>query len=106
MTQETRERPRRTPRAKRDDLARVERKLDRLTRLVVGLTLFQPVLLAAALAPDDAAELIAALLLVVAAVLLIFSRLESQLPRLSLRVGRTVGHLRRWTRRRRPERSG
>ncbi len=103
MTSETPDRPRRPRYARRtgrDDFARLEGKVDRLTRLVVGLTLFQPVLLAAALAPDDAAELIAALLAAVAVLLRVFRRLETQLPRLALRTGRGVGRVRRWTRRR------
>ena len=84
--------PRRT---RSDSLSRIERKVDRLTRLVVALLVCQPVLLFGALLPDATAEPVLLALLLVLAILAAFPNLERQLPRAMRRLGRTYGRLRR-----------
>ncbi len=84
------------PRRKRtDDLARIERKLDSLTRLVIALLVCQPILLFGALLPDATAQPVMLTLMAVLAVLAAFPNLERQLPRATRRLGRTYGRLRR-----------
>ena len=84
--------PRRT---RSDALARIERKLDRLTRLVVALLVCQPVLLLGALLPDATTRPVMLALMTVLAILAAFPNLERQLPRAMRRLGRTYGRLRR-----------
>lgn len=82
-------------RSRSEDLARIERKLDRLTRLVVALLVLQPVLLIGALLPDATAEPFLLALLFVLAVLAAFPNLERRFPRTARRLGRTWGRVRR-----------
>lgn len=82
-------------RSRTDDLARIERKLDRLTRLVIALLVLQPVLLLGALLPDATAQPVMLGLMTVLAVLAAFPNLERQLPKAARRVGRFVGRIRR-----------
>ena len=82
-------------RSRSDDLARIERKLDRLTRLVVALLVLQPVLLLGALLPDATAQPFLLALLIVLAILAAFPNLERWLPRSARRVGRAWGRVSR-----------
>jgi ABC-type transport system involved in cytochrome bd biosynthesis fused ATPase/permease subunit len=90
-------------RSRSDDLARIERKLDRLTRLVVALLVLQPVLLLGALLPDATAQPFLLALLVVLAVLAAFPNLERWLPRSARRLGRAWGRIGRRVRFAKPQ---
>lgn len=83
---------------RQDDLDRIERKLDRAIRLLYGLVLFQPVVIASALLPDETAGWMTVGLIALALLMLIFPRIERQIPPLMRRAGRTLGRLRRWFR--------
>ena len=78
-----------------DDLARIERKLDRVTRLVIALLVCQPILLFGALLPGATTEPVLLALMVLLALLAAFPNLERQLPKLTRRLGRAYGRLRR-----------
>jgi hypothetical protein len=87
--------------ARRDytpDLQRIERKLDRLTHLVVLLLLCQPILLVGTLLPEGTLQAITLVLLALLAFLFIFPNIERKFPLLMRRLGRLFGRLRRWTR--------
>lgn len=77
------------------DLERIERKLDRLTRLVVVVLLCQPVLLVGLLMPDVTTQALTYALLALLAILVLFPNLETKLPEAMRRLGRTVGRVRR-----------
>lgn len=83
-------------RSRTDDLDRIERKLDRLTRLVIALLVLQPVLLFGALLPDATGQPAFLGLMIFLAVLAAFPNLERKLPQAARRLGRIVG---RWRRR-------
>ena len=80
------------------DFERIERKLDRLTRLIAALLLCQPVLFVALVMPDVTTSAIVYGLLALLAVLALFPNLEENLPAAMRRLGRTFGHVKRWTR--------
>jgi hypothetical protein len=87
--------------ARRDytpDFERIERKLDRLTRLVAVLLFCQPLLLVGMLLPDVTMQAITLGLLALMAAFVILPNLEHKLPPLMRRTGRLFGRLRRWSR--------
>lgn len=92
-------------RSRSDDLTRIERKLDRLTRLVIALLVLQPVLLLGALLPDATARPFLLTLMAGLAVLAAFPNLERWLPRSARRLGRGWGRVRRRVRFAAPPRS-
>ncbi|MGC1275314.1 MAG: hypothetical protein WBC44_16530 [Planctomycetaceae bacterium] len=77
-----------------DGIERLERKLDRLTRLVVALLLCQPILFVGLIMPDTATQLLTCALLVLLGLLLAFPNLETALPSHMRRLGRTFGRMR------------
>lgn len=77
-----------------DGIESLERKLDRLTRLVVALLLCQPILFVGLIMPDTATQLLACALLVLLGLLLAFPNLETTLPLRMRRLGRTFGRIR------------
>jgi len=87
-----------TRRTRADDLARLERKLDRLTRLVIALLVLQPILLFGALLPDATTQPVMLGLMTALAVLAAFPNMERKLPKAARRLGRLFGRLRQSTR--------
>jgi hypothetical protein len=76
------------------ELARLEQKIDRLSRLVILVAVCQPVLLVGLIMPDAATQIVTAALLALLIVLITFPNLEIRLPPLMRRAGRTFGRLR------------
>lgn len=80
------------------DLERIERKVDRLTRLAAAVLLFQPVLLVGLIMPDATTQALTCVLLAVLALLALFPNLETKLPDAMRQLGRAFGKARRRTR--------
>ena len=92
---------RRASRRPRGDLARLERKVDRLTALVAAAVVIQLVVLTAVVTPEQffgavAAVLFAAILGLAA--LAAFPGLRRRVPGAMRWLGRVFGRLRRWLR--------
>lgn len=81
-----------------EDLRRIERKVDRLTRLVFLVLLCQPVLLVGSLMPDVTTQAVTYVLLAFLALLAIFPNIERKIPPVMRKLGRLLGRTRRHVR--------
>lgn len=85
-------------RTQSEDLQRIERKLDRLTRLVVLVLFCQPVLLVGSLMPDVTTQAVTYVLLAFLALLAVFPNIERKIPPIMRKLGRVFGRTRRHVR--------